>query len=61
MFYFRMKNIRLPRKDIHPLHLEMIVIQINEAKRIRAKENCTLLLVENTVQTYRQIMVIKLL
>lgn len=57
--YSRTKSIRLLKKDIHPLRLEMTVIQINEVKKIKVKENCILLLVENTAQTYHQIMVIE--
>lgn len=57
--YSRMKSIRLLKKDIHPLRLEMTVIQINEVKKIKVKENCILLLVENIAQTYHQIMVIE--
>lgn len=57
--YFRMKSIHLLKKDIHPLRLEMIVMQINEVKKIKVKGNYILLLVENTAQTYHQIMVIE--
>lgn len=57
--YSRMKSIRLLKKDIRPLHLEMTVIQINEVKKIKVKESCILLLVENIAQTYHQIMVIE--
>lgn len=53
-----MKSIHLLRRDIHQLHLEMTAILINEVKRIKVKGNYILLLVENIVQTYHQIMVI---
>lgn len=56
--YSRMKSIHLLRRDIHQLHLEMTAILINEVKRIKVKGNYILLLVENIVQTYHQIMVI---